>query len=349
MNYSEKELAESVGVFLGEVLRLRPGESLLVYLDQGSDHNIVSAIRACAEERGGRAEILMLNPELSLDDQARQLAETIRQGAFDAACELSEQYFYRTSGWKVAREAGTRIYSLAGLDAASFIRCVGRVNHNEMFRFGLELMKVLQKSRNIRFFTGKGTDIRMQLRLDTLQSLRARFFRGPYSYILPPCGLLDEKTRATFLGGQVAFRGIPRTIEGTAVIDGYLWPPSEIGRLDEPLIVKIEKGAVVDIGGCPESAKIVTHWFEGQTIPVEHLCIGFNPGARLSGRILEAERVFGCISIGMGQGLSHTDGVIMNPSLEADQNVIEENGSFVSAQLLSLERGLLGPGQEDGT
>lgn len=341
IDHSQKELDQSVEVFLNELIQLRQKENILIYSDQASDHSLSSAIQAHAEIRGGRAEILRLNSELSLHDQARQLSKRIKKGTFDAICELSEQYFYHTFSWKVARKMGARIFSIAGLDVGSFIRCVGKVNHEAMFQFGMTLKRVLHDSRSLHVFTKNGTDIRMQLGLNPLHRLVARLQRQPRSFILPPCGLLDDRTRATFLGGQLAFLGIPKTLEGTAVIDGYLWPPPQIGLLGAPLIVRIEKGKVVEIVGCPTKSKILKRWFEGQTMSIQHFCIGFNPGARLSGKILEVERTFGSISIGIGKGGFHTDGVIKSPSMIANQSIIEENGSFVLKQLLSLEKELL--------
>ncbi len=336
MNQLENDVNKSAEVFLNELLRHQKGESILVYVDQGSDPSVARAIKIYAEKRGGHCEIFALNSELALAEQARQLTEKIRQGSFNAICELSEQYFYLTSAWKEALEIGARIFSLAGLDAASFVRCVGKVNHEGMFRFGMALKNILQGVRQLHIHTQNGTDIQMQLSLNPFNRLAARFKRGRRAFIWPPCGILDDKTRTTFLGGQLSFLGIPSTIEGTAVIDGYLWPPAEIGLLDEPIIMKIEKGRVTEIGGSPAKSKSLKEWFKGQTIHVEHFCFGFNPGARLSGKILEAERSLGCFTVGIGRGFFHTDGIIKSPSIEADGKVIEEKGSFISGELLSL-------------
>lgn len=336
---SIEELNKSVDIFLSELLRYLPGECILVYVDQGSDLQIAEAIKRSVERQGGRADIFLLNSDLAPADQAKQLTEKIKHGSFSIICELSEQYFYLTSVWKTARENGARVYSLAGLDAASFIRCVGRVNHERMFEFGMSLKRMLQDSKRLRIHTQNGTDIQMQLESNPniLKRLVARVRKRPRSFILSPCGIFDDRIRTTFLGGQVSFLGVPETIQGTAVIDGYLWPPAEIGRLDQPIVVKFDKGRVVDIGGSPEKAKILVEWFKDQTIQVAHFCFGFNPGARLSGKILETERTFGCMVVGMGRGFSHTDGIIKNPSIEMDGNLIEEKGLFVSKELLSLK------------
>ena len=341
MDHSEIELGESVELFLTRLLRLRQRQNLLIYLDGGSDYRLASIIQAHAQKRAGRVEILHLDSGLPLADQVRQLNQKVKRGSFHAICELSEQYFYLTSAWKIACMLGARVFSLAGLDTASFIRCVGKANNERMFQFGMVLKRVLQKSRHLRITTQHGTDIRMQLGLYPLHRLAAAFRRGPRPFILSPSGVLGGKMRATFLGGQLAFRGIPATIEGIAVIDGYLWPPAEIGLLERPIILKIEGGIVVDISGCSAKSKILARRFDGQVLQVEHFCIGFNPGARLSGKILEAERVFGCISVGLGKGLLHTDGVMTSCSMQVDQTIIEQNGSFICEELLSLKPQLL--------
>jgi leucyl aminopeptidase (aminopeptidase T) len=142
------------------------------------------------------------------------------------------------------------------------------------------------------------------------------------------------------LGGQLCFQASTDTIEGTAVIDGYLWPPRKIGRLGDPILLTIRRGRVVGIGGSAREARLLTRWFEGQEIRVEHFCMGFHPTAGLSGQILEAERAFGCISIGIGRGSFHTDGVMTFPTIEMDGARLEDGGSFVYGELSRLEEEL---------
>ena len=339
------EIIQSVEVLFNELLYFHPGENLLLYVDEGSDLRVAHLIKKRVEDRGGQAKILQLSKTVVLDKQVLEICNTIKNGSFQIMCELSEQYFYLTQAWRIALEAGIRVYSLAGLDSASFVRCVGKVNHSAMFKFGQELKKILQKAHHLHINSQNGTDIKMQMGSISriarfsgkrLYRLITRFCKKNQSFIGDPSGILDGKTRATFLGGQVSFRGIPQTIEGIAVIDGYMWPPDEIGSLENPLVLKIKKGSIVEISGCPEKSHLLKKRFYGQLIEIEHLCIGFNPGAKLPSKILEAERVFGSISIGIGKGSFHTDGVIKNPSLKVNNTWIAENGAFISPQLSSF-------------
>jgi len=366
-----EQLAASAEVFLSELIRLRAGENLLIYLDRQSDDRVAEAIQTQAGRRGCRTDILELNEALSVMGQAEQIAERVQRGSYHAICELPEQYFYMTPVWKVAREKGARIFSLAGLDAPSFVRCVGGVNHSRMFDFGVALRRLIETAYTVTVTANNGTNIRMRLGLQhgRLHGFVAPVPRGvrqaarrvaqragltglanrlqtrpPQAFVLDPSGVLDSNTRGTFLGGQLSFRGILESIEGTAVIDGFLWPPDAIRQVEDPLVLTFKRGRLIDIGGCPIKSRILARRLGAQPIHVEHFCVGFNPGATFGGRILEAERVFGSVTIGMGQGTLHTDGVMKSPSLIVDQTVIEENGHFVAESLVSQQNELIRSG-----
>lgn len=332
----DRALAHSAGIFLNDLLQLQAGEDVLVYFDQKSDRRVAHAIAAQAQHQGHRVDLVELDATLPLAEQAAQLAEHIRRGRFKAICELSDYYFYLTEAWRAAYEIGARVYSIAGLDAESFIRCIGSVDHAQMFAFGMALRELLLTSRRFEVRSTSGTNVRMELGWSLLDRLAAKIRRGPRAYMTHPSGY-----RGGFLGGQLAFRGIPHTIEGTAVIDGYLWPPAEIGVLDGPIVLTFKAGKLIEISGSPEKAKILTRWFENEPAFVEHFCFGFNPGALFTGKIAEAERVFGCLNIGMGSGLRHVDGVMRTPSVYLNGNLILEDGKFVTQELAALEGELL--------
>jgi hypothetical protein len=159
------------------------------------------------------------------------------------------------------------------------------------------------------------------------------------SMILVPTGiLLKKRPSATFMGGQLTFNGIPSTIEGTVVIDGFLWPPEEIGLINKPIILRIKKGVVTDIEGNHPQALTLTKFLENRDKGVKHLCIGFNPGCTFNGDLIEAERVFGCINIGIGKYPFHVDGVSRSPSMIADGATVLKNNSFTHETLSSFDQ-----------
>ncbi len=132
MGSDKQNIKEAALVLLKDLLKLKNGERILFYTDNGNDSYISHLLRENAEEIGTKSEVFELDSSHALPDMAQDLANKIEQGGFDVICELSEQYFYQTSAWKRALQLGARLYSLAGLDADTFISCIGKVNHESM-------------------------------------------------------------------------------------------------------------------------------------------------------------------------------------------------------------------------
>ncbi len=336
--------------FLKEVLNIKHNEKILFYTDNGTDYSMAQVLHQSSQALGATSEILELFSHRAFPEVAQNLTEKIEKESFDIICELSEQYFYQTTAWQRALDKGARIYSLGGLQADGLIRCFGNVNHTLIYDFGTRLREILWKARSVQISTRKGTDIKFEMNISLVDRVIAKLTgkKRPYAYVTRPSGKLSHDVPATFLGGQIAFNGIPGTIEGTAVIDGYIWPPQEIGYIDKPISLKIKKGRVTEVNGGSLKARILSEWFNGKTNEIKHFCVGFHPAARLSGKLIEAERVFGNISLGIGEYPFHTDGVITNPTLLLNNEIIERDGSFIHTKLSILEKELLYNKQRKG-
>ncbi len=348
VEWNERDLWQASLVFLEGLLPLKPEERLLIYVDQGSCKQTVKSIHDRAQQIGAHSEIFHLDSNMTLPDMAQILTEKIQKGNYDAICELSDHYFYQTSAWKVATDMGCRGYSLAGFDQDAFIRCVGKVDHESMFQFGENLREVLGRAKSIHIHTKEGTSLKMMMKVNRVEELFRRGFRkitgkniSCTGIIYQQSGRITEDEKLSFMGGQLAFNGIGDTIEGTAVIDGYVWPPEEIGPINNPIHLEIKHGQVVDIGGTSSETKVLDQWLDGKPKGVMHFCIGFNPGAKWSGKVMEVERVFGSLSIGISRYPFHTDGIIKNPSILLDDEIIEQDGSFIHNELSSLQRKII--------
>ena len=132
------------------------------------------------------------------------------------------------------------------------------------------------------------------------------------------------------------------------VFDGAIYPPVEINVLNEPVRLEISKGRITEITGGRE-AKTFEKWLASWDHPgmyeIAHCTYGFNPGVtRCKGDIAHDERVFGCLEFGIGPKWADapalTDGVILQPSVWADDVQLEEEGRYVHPELVELARGL---------
>lgn len=341
LDEKEKSLKEAANIFLKNLLQLQKGEKFLIYADRGQEDPLVNIIKDRALDIGAITEVFFIEPSENPSDVVTKLAVKTEQGRYNAICELTEQTFYQTSVWQKARELNARVYSLSGIDTNVFLRCIGLVNHELMIKLGNALYGILQNAKTIQIITSRGTNISLRMRLSLISRVIRKICGRPGTYIVEPSGIATKHGQSTFVGGQLAFQGVVESIEGIAVIDGYIWPPKEIGAVNEPVVLKIKKGKVTEISGCPRGSAMLREWFDRIAPGIEHFCIGFNPQATLSGSLMEAERVFGYITIGVGEHFLHCDGVMKNPDIILDGKTIEQNGSFIDERLSAIENKLI--------
>jgi leucyl aminopeptidase (aminopeptidase T) len=254
--------------------------------------------------------------------------------AADVWFEFGVQYILYTEARKNATAAGCRHACYGGMDVEMLVRTIGRVDYPAMQELGKRLNKLCMAAKEVLLTDPNGTDLLCPIN------------PSPPTY-LPGTGT-PGAGYSQMLGGQAGFSAIVEEINGTMVFDGAIWPPAEIGPLRDPVTLTVENGYVTKVEGGPE-ARIFERWLAHFDHPemyrIAHLSFGFNPGVkRISGRIVEDERIFGCMDIGIGpQNLgapSHTDGIILRPSIIADGVEIEREGVYVHPELVDLTRKL---------
>ena len=107
-------------------------------------------------------------------------------------------------------------------------------------------------------------------------------------------------------------------------------------------------------------SKLRQRWLAGFNDPnmyrLAHYSLGFNPGVtKPTGRIVEDERVFGCVEMGIGsqgpqirgktwKAAGHTDGVVLNPTIILDGVELEKEGVYQMDSIVQKCRELGAPG-----
>jgi leucyl aminopeptidase (aminopeptidase T) len=258
----------------------------------------------------------------------------------DVLVEFARTYLITTRAFQRAMDAGTRALCLTGMDADMMSRCIGDVSLPALKEFGVALQRMTQRAKVVHVTSPGGTDLTFQL--------------GKRPIILDT-GECVIPGRDSYLGGQISWAAVESTIEGSLVLDGTVWPPDPLAPLREPIRLELARGRIASIGG-GEAAKVLRDWIQHfrdrKMYQVAHFCFGFNPGAGISGKILEDERSFGVFVTGFGSQMasfkggftlakSHVDGVTRKPSITFDGKVIQQAGAFVHPRLAPLEDRLL--------
>jgi leucyl aminopeptidase (aminopeptidase T) len=214
------------------------------------------------------------------------------------------------------------------MDAMMMVRTIGRVQYDKLLKMGKLLCEIVQKADKVEVYSPAGTHL-----IAFNQGRRTR----------QSGKLADTKGEPIMLGGQISWCPMEETINGKLVFDGALWPPAELGSLKTQVELTVKNGVVREIKGGTE-AKVFEQWLAHFNDPnmyrIAHYSLGFNPGvSKPSGRIVEDERIFGCIEMGIGsQGAqimgktwsaaSHTDGVVLNPTILLDGVAMEKDGIY---------------------
>jgi leucyl aminopeptidase (aminopeptidase T) len=241
--------------------------------------------------------------------------------------------------FRAALAAGCRYICLTGMDVMMMVRTVSNIDYGLVVELGETLQRQVQAADEVVVKSAAGTDLKgyNRGRKVRLSGKRA-----------------TEKGYPVMLAGQISWCPIEETIEGSLVFDGALWPPLELGKLSSAVALTLKAGRVEDIRG-GRDAQVFKRWMEGLNDPenmyrLAHYSLGFNPGVTsITGRIVEDERVFGCIEFGIGsQGksimgkewaaASHTDGIVLNPTIILDGTVWEEDGVYLDPEVRALCR-----------
>ena len=337
------ELAKTAQTLVRDMIKMKPGENILIYADTESDWRTVEETSKAVHNAGGKV-VVMRYPaprgvaEAADPDLPKPLAAAMSN--CDIMIEFSNKYLLYSTPWKKAMETGrVRYLCLSGMTAEMMTRCIGRVDIPTLISFQEKIAELTKKTKRMRITTPAGTDVEFEN-----ESSRPVFCEG----------IVTEKPGEYMLIGQVDWAPLEETINGVIAFDGSVWPPEELGLLTNPILLEVREGKVVEVKGGRE-AKTFERWLasfqDTAMYNVVHISYGCNPGAKLSGYIVEDERVWGSVEWGLGHqaesfkgkagpAKSHTDGICLNASIWMDKKQISNEGSFLHPELSTLAKKL---------
>ena len=317
------ELVAAIEVLLKQVLDLRPGEKLLI-LSRKAGEKLASQFSQSASAQGATATIA--GPPADSGFYAELPKSLVREAArSDVILELcSPSAYYSRRLRRIVRQ-GKRAFFLTDVSDDRFEALMLGVNQNELYQLGHQLVELLKRSQNIEILTGGGCALWARLghplTRDFLpQSILRRRF---HTFFDPPTGICRAPGTLSTLGGQVSFSPLRASINGRLRVGGAFFPPLDDCPLTEPFCVTIRSGRVVEVEPTG-SGRRLAEWIEANrrygAREVMHLSFGFNPIARPCETILETERVFGSLTVGLGYGTKgrHKDLFVLSPSIWID-------------------------------
>lgn len=341
--YLAFEAAGAARKLVEEVMLVRPGENVLITVDTMGDRRVAELVAQAAYAARAVPTLVVYpaSPAPVMEPPPPVAGAAARAQVW---IELAVAYLLHTAAHRAALAGGCRYICLTGMDVDMLVRCIGRVDYPKMLALGEALQRIVARADEVRVTSPAGTDL--------VAHNRGRRVRHAGK-------LADTPGEPIMLGGQISWCPVESTIEGMLVFDGALWPPTELSRLASPVELEVHQGVIVAVRGGAE-AQVFKRWLDSFADPnmyrIAHYSLGFNPGVtRPTGRIVEDERVFGCIEMGIGtqgaqiggltwQAASHTDGVVLCPSIYLDGEPLEVDGRYVHPEIMEACRSLGVPG-----
>jgi leucyl aminopeptidase (aminopeptidase T) len=313
------DLDRAVRAVVRDCLGVREGEEVLVIANPATGD---LGERLCDEAReiGAEAVLAVMSER---DSHAGEPPRTIAAAMLEADIVLAPtiQSLSHTAARKAASEAGARIATLPGVTDEMLARVMS-ADMDGLRRKGHAIADRLTAGTDARITCPNGSDLRLGL--------------GDREAI-PDAG---ELTHTRAFGNLPCGEGFIAPVEGTTsgrlVVDGTI---ASVGIPGEPVELQIEGGFLRSATG--EEGKrlmelLTAHGEEGTN--VAELGIGTNEKAKLTGNVLEDEKILGTAHVAFGASAAiggtvqvpvHLDCVVLKPDVEIDGEPIVRSGELV--------------------
>jgi leucyl aminopeptidase (aminopeptidase T) len=327
---------------LKNLMKVQDGETVAITCDTESDWAFALEVEKAAAGLGAKPLLLRnaapphvgraADPFLPLESLGSAVASS------DVWIELNGKWLLYSSVYEQAIKAKkTRYICLVGMNRDMAVRCVGNVDVPKVLEFQRVLQRITERARSMHYTTPAGTDVSFEN--DPKRPVLVEGdVSGPGEYMLL---------------GQVDWAPLEESISGTIVYDGSVNPPDDLGLLEDPLRLRVREGRITSVESS-QSGRIYQKWLKSlgddNMYTFAHLSYGCNPGAKLTGNVLEDERIWGVLEWGIGnqsesfkakntKAISHSDGITLNPTLEADGELIIRKGRYVHPELVGPKSG----------
>lgn len=314
------ELNTAAKIVISDCMGVKPGEKVVVVADTLL-HNLGKVLFEAAVNARAEAQLMIMIPrESNAEEPPAPVAAALLEA--DVALLVTSKSLSHTKARKEANDKGTRIASLPGLTSQVMARTLSSGYEAIADRCVLYAEKLTQ-GNEVTITTELGTNLTFSI-ADRLG--------------VADTGLLRERGMFGNLpAGEAYIAPVEGTAKGTLIIDGSM---AAIGLIDEPISIKVENGMAMEISGGKEAEKLnqlmEKHGTKARNIA--ELGIGLNPKALITGIVIEDEKAEGTIHIALGDNStfggqvevdSHLDGVIKNPTVTIDGEVVIEQGKLV--------------------
>jgi aminopeptidase len=304
----------------GDLLKVKKTETILMLCDKGTKRLAEKIFESAYCY--GKNSLLFEMPMMDRDGQEPN--EIIQRLMLrnDIIILLTTRSLSHTLARKRATKKGARIVSMPGITEDMFLRCID-IDYATMRILNERVKLHMAKARFIRIISGLGTDIS---------------FRIYNKKVVSRLSLSKKADFDNLPSGEVFVSPLEGTANGVYYIDACV---AGVGRINNPIKVTVKRGMAVNIGGGADARRLLALLKSVRSPKAFNLAefgIGTNPKAKITGKVLEDEKVMGTCHFALGNNYSfggkvmvpiHLDGIIKSPTIYFDDRMIMDEGRFL--------------------
>lgn len=232
---------------------------------------------------------------------------------------ITKHSLTHTQARKQAAAAGARLATMPGITEDMFLEGAIAADYTQVKALTEKVTDMLTGAQTVRIEKdGRSLEFSIQGR------------NG-----VPSTGMYLEPGQSGNLpSGEAYIAPVEGTAEGQIVVDGSI---AGIGKLSGPIVLTVEKGRLTAAEGGPEGEKLLQMLGDGDGRLLGEFGIGTNEKARITGVVLEDEKVYGTIHVAFGSNNTfggvvaagvHIDCVVGKPDVYLDGRQIMKNGEL---------------------
>lgn len=324
MESNQNQLRESSIIALRDCMGLQPHETLLVVTDE-LKREIGLALHEAGRDLCKESMLIEIKSREINGQEPPEAVANMMKMVDVVVCPTSKSLTH-TDARRNAVKEGVRVGTMPGITIDAMARCLS-ADYEKIISLTDFIAEKMEGISTIRVVTEKGTDVTMPVK--DRKIIRSK-------------GVLRNKGESGNLpSGEVFLAPWEDQTNGKLVIDGSM---ASIGMIETPIVVDIVNGYAESITGGNEAAKLVEILDKSgrDARAVAEFGIGTNYKAKLTGLILEDEKVFGTIHIAFGNNItmggrisvsSHLDGLVTEPDVYFDDKLIMKKGKMVGFEI----------------
>lgn len=315
------KLDKAAEIALSVCMGVKKKEKVLIVTDENK-REIGQALYFNAQRLGFESlYVEMKSGEMHGEEPPKYISDLMLQ--FDVILLPTTKSLTHTDARRNASANGARVATFPGITKDVMIRGLN-ADYDKIAKLTLKLQRMLNKAKRIHVTSPGGTDI---------------YFDVEGRMGLPSKGLFRKKGESGNLPtGEAFIAPMEGKSNGVFVVDGSM---SGVGKIEEkPIRIEVEKGFATKIYGGKEARKLkkVIEPYGKKARNIAEFGIGTNDSVRLSGNLLEDEKVLGTIHVAIGDNKSmggkvnapiHLDGVVKKPSVYFDDKLIMKDGKLL--------------------